>query len=211
MVSPAQSASPSRLIQARKPFSCSLRKRSRSMTTKAGNHTGPAGSRGTRLATVILSSGLALGSHGCGLDGENFFQSAIHGRLHAIEKRLRIDAHPDDQRKDWHEERNFTAVQILYFLVLRMRERTEYDAAVHPQHINGPKNYARRGGRSPTRRDGKSAHQNQEFTDKTVQSRKTDGRKHHHHKNTGENRQRLPQATEVFDESRVAPVINHAD
>src|SRR5215470_3285952 len=112
MLSPAQSASPSRLIQARKLFSRSSRKRSRSMTTRAVNHTWAAGSNGTRLTSVMLRFGLAVGGHGCRLDGENFLQSAIHRRLHAIEKRLRIDAHPNDQCKDRHEDKNLTTVQI---------------------------------------------------------------------------------------------------
>src|SRR4029077_10196523 len=192
MLSPAQSASPSRLIQARNPFSRSSRKRSRSMTTKAVNNTWAAGSRGTRLASVMLRSRLAVGSHGCGLDGENPFQSAIHGRFHAIEKGLRIDAHQNDQSKDGHENENLAPVQIAQFLIFRMRHGTEYNPAVHPQHIDRAENRARRRPRGPTGRDGKGTHQNQEFTDKAVQPRKTDGRKHYYKKQAGENRQLLP-------------------
>src|SRR5437660_427051 len=53
-VSPAPSASPSKLIHANKPFPGSLMKRSSNMTTKAVSSTWVAGRSGMRLTSIFL-------------------------------------------------------------------------------------------------------------------------------------------------------------
>src|SRR4029453_19518166 len=98
MVSTPQSTSPKSPIQAKSPFSFSLRKRSSSITTNAVNKICVAGRSGRRLTSIVL--GFSAGSfvHGCRhpLDGEDPLECQIDGWFNSTQKRLGIKS----QKKD---------------------------------------------------------------------------------------------------------------
>src|SRR5215510_239808 len=110
--------------------------RSRPTTTNAVTSTWMAGKSGTKLASIVglLSTHFGRGRHR--RFRENPFQSQFHSRLQTDEKRLWIDAHPEDQKKNRRQQGQFTAIQILQPLIFRTAQRAENDPTKHPEHID---------------------------------------------------------------------------
>jgi len=133
------------------------------------------------------------------------------GRVKRFGKRCWIKSNPEYQNDEGNHGAQFPGRHVRQLFVFRMRYFEKHHSLEHPQHVARGKNDSGRGHNSEGPLIPEYSQKNQKLADEPVGPRQTDRRQGHDHKTYGEHWDHLGQSAKILNESRVPPVIDHAD